>query len=282
VSLPPPRIQVVDPAGERLVVDLPPVAAVVAAPRGLGTAWLLLGGLTILALGLPVTWAVGQVADSFARAPWLGWTVLSVVLVGFGVLLVALLREILALRAVEGVDRLRADLASGDASRVASAALDWAGRFPEGQALLPALRGVNDPDAMVALLRAGPAEALRTRALLVGRGAAMQAALAIAAVPSPALDVVFVAWRALRLVRQVAAVYGLRPGIAGTLALARRALLSAAATGGSEAAANAVAHAVLSNPLLAHVAGEAAGAAIAGRRMVVLARATAVACDPLP
>jgi len=39
---------------------------------------------------------------------------------------------------------------------------------------------------------------------------------------------------------------------------------------------------VLSTPLLTHLAGEMAGGAVAARRLVVLARAAAVACSPVP
>jgi len=70
--------------------------------------------------------------------------------------------------------------------------------------------------------------------------------------------------------------------VLGTLSLLRRTALAAGATAVTEVAMNTAAHAVLSTPLLAHLAGEMAGGAVAARRMVVLARATAVACTPLP
>ena len=104
----------------------------------------------------------------------------------------------------------------------------------------------------------------------------------IAAMPSPALDVALIAWRGVRLVRQVSALYGVRPGVAGTVSLLRRTALSASLVGAAEVATNAAARAVLSNPLLAHALGEVAGAGVAARRMLVLARATAAACDPVP
>ena len=140
---------------------------------------------------------------------------------------------------------------------------------------------MNDPDAILALLRAGPAQSLRLRADALGRSAALQAVAGLAAMPSPALAALFVAWRGLRLIRQVAALHGLRPGLLGTLALARRTALSAGAVAGTEMAANAAAHALLSNPVLGHLAGDMAGAGVAARRMIVLARAAEAACSPL-
>jgi len=59
-------------------------------------------------------------------------------------------------------------------------------------------------------------------------------------------------------------------------------VLAAGAVAGVEVAANTAAHALLSNPLMQHVAGDMAGAGVAARRMMVLARAAAVACSPVP
>ena len=100
--------------------------------------------------------------------------------------------------------------------------------------------------------------------------------------PSPAFDILLIGWRGLRLVRQVAALYGVRPGALGALSLVRRTVSSATLVGATELAANAAASAVLGHPLLAHVVGDVAGAGLAARRMVVLSRAAAAACDPVP
>lgn len=256
---------------------------VVLAPEpkpGRSTAALALAGAALLATGFAVLGAANFVADQFARSAWLGWVTLAVALAGFGLLGAGLWRELAALFALRHVDRLRADLGSGEAARMVSAAQDWAGQVDP--ALLPALRALNDPDAALGLLRAGPGEALRERADALGRTAAVQVVAGIAAMPSPSLDVMLVGWRGVRLVRQVATLYGVRPGLLGTLALLRRTALAATLVGAAQIAGNTAAHALLSNPLLAHALGEAAAAGVAARRMMVLARAAAQACDPLP
>jgi len=148
--------------------------------------------------------------------------------------------------------------------------------------LLPAIAAINDPDAVLTLLRAGPAAALRAKSEALGRTAALQAVAGIAAMPSPGLTALYIAWRGLRLVRQVATLHGFRPGLFASLALVRRTALSAATVAGSEMAANAAAHALVSNPLLQHLAGDMAGAGVAARRMIVLARAADAACSPVP
>ncbi len=253
----------------------------VAAPRW-GFAALVTGGVSVLLLGLAGVESFDIVTDAFARAPFLGGAVAGVAGVGFSMIGLGFYRELSALAALRGVDRLRAALSGADPVQRARAAREWLRELPEGPALLPAVDAINDPDAILALLRAGPAASLRAQADALGRAAAVQSVAGIAAMPSPGLAAVFVAWRGLRLIRQVAALHGLRPGLFATLGLLRRTALAAGAVAGVEIATNTAAHAVLSSGLLQHVAGEMAGAGVAARRMMVLARAATVACSPVP
>jgi len=275
-----PRIEAEDLPAARLeaLPDLPDPA-----PRRIWSMPALVGtGAAVLVIGLSGLETVNFVADEFIRGAALGWASLGVAVAGFGLVFSGFWREARALGALQAVDRLRADLAGTDAKRRVRAARQWVRDLPEGPALLPAIDAINDPDAVLALLRSGPALALRARADALGRTAAIQTVAGIAAMPSPGLTAVFVVWRGLRLIRQVAALHGLRPGLFGTLALVRRTALAAGAVAGAEMAANAAAHAVLSSPVLQHLAGEMAGAGVAARRMVVLARAAEVACSPVP
>ncbi len=277
-----PRLLIEDPDAPRLDPAMP-IAEMLTdpAPRASG-ATLALAGVAVLAVGLAALQTGNFVATQFDRAAWLGWLTLAVAVAGFSLLFAAVWRELRGLFALAKVDRLRADLASGDAKRIHGAARRWAASLPEAASLVPAIDAVNDPDAIIALLRAGPAAAMRARSDALGRTAAFQMAAGIAATPAPALALLLVAWRGLRLVRQVAALHGMRPGLLGTLGLLRRTILAAGLVAGSEAAVNAAAHAVLSNPLLAHVFGDMAGAGVAARRMILLARASAAACSPVP
>ncbi len=241
-----------------------------------------LAGLAVLLVGLAALQTGNFAAAQFQRAAWLGWLTVAVAVGGFGLLLAGIGRELRGLFALARVDRLRRAFASRDGIRIHAAARSWAATLPDAETLRPAIDAANDPDAILALLRAGPDATLRARADALGRTAAFQMAAGIAATPTPALAALVVTWRGVRLVRQVAGLYGMRPGLLGTLNLLRRTMLSAGLVAGSEAAINLAAHAVLTNPLLAHALGEMAGAGVAARRTVLLARATAVACSPLP
>jgi uncharacterized membrane protein YcjF (UPF0283 family) len=272
-----PRFELEDASITRLEPEALPVA--VAPSAGPGTLTLVGSGAAVLVVGLAALDVGNFVADQFARGALLGGATLGVAVAGFGLLGAAVWRELRGLFGLRRVDHLRIALA--DPARARPAALAWLAILPEGAALASAVATTDDPAAIAALLRAGPLAALRARADALGRQAALQVFAAAAAVPSPSLDGLLVAWRGTRLVRQVAELHGLRPGLFGTLALLRRVMFSAASVLATDVAANTLANAVLSNPLLEKLAGDVAGAGVAARRMVVLARVTAAACSPL-
>jgi putative membrane protein len=260
---------------------LPVVLPVAEAPRT-GRIPAALLGAGVLALGFPALWAAWVVSALFERTGWLGWAGLAVVVTGFGLVGIGIGRELRSLAGLRHVDQLRAELASGEDARVTAAARRWVADLPQHATLLPALSAVETPESALALLRAGPGAALAEGADALGRIAALQAGAIVAATPSPALDALTVGWRGVRLVRQVAALHGLRPGFSGTLALLQRTALAAASVAATQLAVNTAAHAVVSHPVLRHLRGDVAGAGVAARRMIVLARATAAACSPLP
>jgi putative membrane protein len=239
-------------------------------------------GLAVLILGLSALDAANFVADQFERATWLGIVTLAVVLAGYGLIAWAMLRELRGLWSLNAVDRARAAFARGDYVTARAETLAWAARTPAAAPMIPVLRGANDLDSLSGLLEAGPLAQLDQAATAAGRAAATQAFAATAVVPSPALDALFFAWRGFRLVREVAAIHGLRPGLAGTLSLLRRAVFEAGTVAAADVAIDFVTRMVTTNPLIEKVAGEAGKGAVAARRMLMLARATARACRILP
>jgi putative membrane protein len=238
-------------------------------------------GAGILGVGLPVLWAVWLVSMLFDHWAALGWVGVAVLVVGLSLIGVGIGRELSGLAALRRVDQLRMDLASGEAARVKEAARRWLETMPRQVAILPSLAAADTPESLLALLRAGPVAVLREATDALGRTAALQSMAIVAATPSPALDALAVGWRGLRLIRQVAALHGMRPGFLGTLALLQKTALAAATVAATEMAVNAATHAIIAHPLLRHLAGDVAGAGVTARRMIVLARAASVACSPL-
>ena len=288
-----PRIEAETRHAERLAAPAPSVDAELALlpaevlrPGGrLTTLGMAIGGAGVLILGLGALEVGNFVADEFRRAAWLGWTTLAIAVLGFGLILGAIGHELRGLASLEAVDRLRAELGGADAVARHRAARRWVTMLPpsvgEPKTLLPALDAVNNPDVLLALLEQGPGRRLRAECDALSRRAALQVAATLAATPSAGLAGLVIAWRGIRLLRQIAALHGLRPGLLATMGLIRRTVFAAGAVAAGEAIANATAHALLSNPLLGRLAGEMAGAGIAARRMIVMGRAAAAASTPL-
>jgi len=271
-----------------LLLEPEPAPRLEAVPAQLSTAepvrWLrspMMAGAAILAIGIPVLWALWLVSVLFDRWGTLGWAGLVILVCGIGLIGVGMGRELRGLSALRRVDQLRIEFVSGEAERVQRAARRWLQGLPQHSGILPALAAADTPETVLALLRSGPAQALQDATEVLGRTAALQSVAIVAATPSPALDVLTVGWCGVRLIRQVAALHGMRPGIMGTLSLLQKTALAAATVAAAEIAVNAATHAMVSHPLLRHLAGDVAGAGVAARRMIVLARAAAVACSPI-
>lgn len=281
-ELPPPRPRI---EAELLpAARLAPTPLVLATAPPQGMAPLAVAGLGVagLVLGLSLLQAGNFVVAQFDRAAWLGWLTLGVAGLGFGAIFWGIWRELAGLRALAQVDALRATLAGGELAAAREAARAWAAPRDGGAEALAALDAAPDAEALAAVLRAGPVATLAAKAEALGRQAAIEAFAATAISPSPALDAAIVGYRGVRLVRQVAALYGLRPGLLGTLRLLRRTLGAAAAVAATDMASEAVARALLTHPVLRHVGGEVAGAGMAARRIILLSRAAATACAPVP
>jgi putative membrane protein len=240
-----------------------------------------LAGVAILGLGIPVLWTLSLASALFDSWGALGWAGLVILLCGIGLIGVGIGRELRGLSALRRVDHLRVEFASGEAERIKRAARRWLEGLPQHSAILPALAAADTPETVLALLRSGPAQALQDATEVLGRNAALQSVAIVAATPSPALDVLTVGWCGVRLIRQIATLHGMRPGILGTVALLQKTALVAATVAAAEIAVNAATHAMVSHPLLRHLAGDVAGAGVAARRMIVLARAAAMACSPI-
>lgn len=240
-----------------------------------------LAGLAVLGGGLAALDIANFVADQFARGAFQGWATLGVVGGGVALLGSGLWREIKGIAAIRKVDHARAAFARGDLETAKAEALRWAASVQEAAALQPAIRQARSVEELQSLLQPVLAT-LEARAATMGRNAAVQAFAVTAISPSPALDALVFAWRGVRLVRQVAALHGLRPGLVGTVALLRRTLLDAATVAATDIAVDAAARALLSNKFLEQFAGEAAAGAVAARRMLRLSKVTAEACRVVP
>lgn len=247
------------------------------------------GGPLLLAAGallaLLAGWAglslANFIAAQFARAAWLGWASLLLLLPPLLLLALAVAREARGFRALREVDGLRRELAGHDPAHARAAALRWVGALPEGEAAASLLRGAEDVPTLHALLGASVLPRLDRQVAAAGRAAALQTLAATAVSPWPGLDGVIIVLRGMRLVREVAQIHGLRPGALGTARLFLRVTLDAGLVSATEVVATELTEALFQSPLAGGLVGQGSGAALAARRMLRLAVAVSRACRPL-
>src|SRR6185437_1088331 len=143
----------------RLEAGLP--ALVPVPERGVGTLSLVLGGVAILAVGLAALGTANFAAAQFARSIALGWLTVAVAVAGFGLIGAGVWRGVRGFFGIGAVGRLRGELGSADALRARPLLRRWLARLPEGEVSAGNLDALDDPEALRALLRAGPIAELR-------------------------------------------------------------------------------------------------------------------------
>jgi putative membrane protein len=245
-------------------------------------------GLGVLVVGGSLLALIGFVVDQMARSVVLGWASLATVTVGVLAVLWGVTREIRSYRRLARVDALRAKLRLPgvpiEVVRTECAA--WlrtvSDQLSDPEQIRLAMNGCATTDEVRAMLSHRAIEPLREQAAALGGSAASQGAALVAIIPSPALDGLAAGLRSLKLIRDVAALYGLRPGVSVTLGLVRRAAVTAASVYGvNEIAGAAAAHFLADAPVLRSIASAAPGAGITARRIYLLSRTVAEACSPL-
>src|SRR5262245_25947305 len=292
------------PAAPPPIADPPPAAldapmlleAEQGARRTIGTDW----NPARIALAAERSGSMGYAAAGLGLilASWVGFSVLTSVIgffqvsvglglaasllcaAGVGLLAFATLREWRSLRRLRRVEALRSalrdDSAPDTARQLCVAWLnDLDGHLPEAA---PAALGLSDISGMAqmrALLRGHLAEALRTATRGIALRAAAEASALVAISPHASWDGPIVAFRGLRVIRQVAQLHGLRPGPVVTVVLIGRVARAAAETAAVDLVSQAAADHVLNNmPVLKHV-GAIAGASTAAFRLYRLTFAAA-------
>jgi putative membrane protein len=267
---------------------LPAAVAVAEMTVGLGAVGWIGTGLGILVVGGSSLSLIGFVVDQMARSSALGWASLLTVTVGVLAVLYGIAREIRSYRRLTRVDALRSKLrppaVSVEIARAECTA--WlqtvAHRLADPGSVRLAMNGCTTTDEVRAMLAHRAIEPLREQATAIGARAASQGAAMVAIIPSPALEGLAAGLRSLKLIREIASLYGLRPGVSVTFGLVRRAAVTAASVYGvNEIAAAAAAHFLADAPVLRSIASAAPGAGITARRIYLLAQTVAEACSPL-
>jgi len=222
----------------------PPAATPPPRPRWRFGAWAAagIGGLVAVGVGFETA---DLAARAFAVSDVLGVGV-SALLGATGAALLGLLwrefRSLARLRSLDGLRQRAVLLEAAGGHGGASAWLEelraaWAGRPDLAPALDRLGRDVGDAhdDAEVLrLVERTVLEAVDRRAYALVVRAARDTAVGTAVSPAALLDALIVLWRNLRLVRDLATLYGARPGYLGSVRLLRRMLENLAVAGAAE------------------------------------------------
>lgn len=248
-----------------------------------------LTGLLVMGLGLAVQTLI---ADLHALAPWLGWTALALAALAGFAFLALVGREILGLWREQKIERLREAaidaLAVKDhkaAKGIVSDLVDLYGGRAAAAAGRNRLKGLTDEiidaDDRLAIAEReliAPLDAQAKRAIA---GAAKQVSLVTAVSPRAIVDVAFVVFAAVRLLRTLARIYGGRPGALGFLRLARAAFNHLAVTGGV-AVGDSLMQQVLGLGLAARISAKLGEGVLNGLMTARFGLAALAVCRPLP
>ncbi|KQT86235.1 TIGR01620 family protein [Aurantimonas sp. Leaf443] len=198
-----------------------------------------LGALLSLGIGLAVD---DLVRDLFARNEWLGWTALGLSLLLLAGALGVVARETVALMRLSAIEAERRDaLAAYDtndasaARRVVAKLVSFLSAKPEtglGRARMAELdEEVIDGADLVALAERELLTPLDLKARALVLASSKRVSVVTAVSPKALVDVVFVLFETVRLIRRMAELYGARPGALGLVRLTRDVLSHLAVTG---------------------------------------------------
>jgi putative membrane protein len=205
--------------------------------------WSALGGLVSMGASLAV-WKL--VEDLFARNEWLGWIGLALAVVAAFALLVIVVRESIGLMRLAAVETLReravAILASDDRDAGRTLIGDLIAfarkvpRLARGRVALEAhSQDIIDGADLVRLAERELLPDLDAEARQLVADASKRVSVVTAVSPRAAVDMLFVLYTAVRLIRRLAELYGGRPGWLGMIRLVRGTITHLAVTGGMAA-----------------------------------------------
>jgi len=223
-----------------------PIAAPIVEKRGVrwgAVFWTGIAGLVLLGLGLAVTHLI---EDLFARSESLGYVGLAFTAAAALALTVTTARETLALARLATIEKLHQRAASvllsderTESRAILHDLIAIAHQNPQLARARAALQGhaddIIDGADMIKLAERELMTPLDQEARRLVSSAAQRVSIVTAVSPRALIDVLFVFVASLRLIRQLARLYGGRPGALGMIRLVRHVIAHLAITGGMAA-----------------------------------------------
>jgi putative membrane protein len=234
------------PEADPALLPVPVEAPFVPVQRGFrwgSVFWTGIGGLVLLGVGLSIA---RLIEDLFARSEELGYLGLGFAAAAALALTVVTVREVLGLARLATIEHLHRRAAEvllsddRDASRaIVQELTKLAHQNPHLARARAALAGhagdIIDGADMIRLAERELMTPLDQEARRLVSSAAQRVSIVTAVSPRALVDVLFVFAASLRLIRQLARLYGGRPGALGMIALMRHVIAHVAITGGMAA-----------------------------------------------
>lgn len=288
---PPSQVRIVEEPFE--IVEAADGVAVPVAPKRrapwLSLLLLALGGLVSLGIGLSVE---RLIADLFSAAPWLGAVALVLLVLAAVAFLAIVARELSGIWRERQIERVRGQaieaIATRDHTSAQAVVRDLTALYADraalaaGRARLETLGdAILDVDDRIGLAEHELLAPLDRQVRNAIAGAAKQVSAVTALSPRAIVDVAFVVFAAVRLLRRIAAIYGGRPGFLGFLRLARAAFAHLTVTGGM-AVGESMIQQVLGLGIAARVSAKLGEGVLNGLMTARFGLAAMAVCRPLP